>query len=64
MKLRCRRCHGALGLGVKSKAIWEPTKWWYVVYRFCSQKCQDAYLLSRHQAQDRERAVHRLYHPP
>jgi len=64
MTKRCAACDGKLGLGVKSKALWESSRWCYVLYRFCSAACQHAFLQARQAAIDRQRAVQQLYHPP
>ena len=38
---RCAQCHGKLGLGVRSRNLWNG-RWWVHV-RFCSVHCEDLY---------------------
>jgi hypothetical protein len=47
MKLRCCCCHGQLGLGFKSKSLWESNEWGYRRYRFCGTRCIDLFMQMR-----------------
>jgi hypothetical protein len=38
---RCAQCHGKLGLGVRSRNLWNG-RWWVHV-RFCSVHCEALY---------------------
>jgi hypothetical protein len=38
---RCAVCHGKLGLGARSRNIWNGT--WWVHIRFCSSRCEAIY---------------------
>src|SRR5215831_17862466 len=43
---RCAQCHGKLGLGVRSRNLWNG-RWWAHV-RFCSTRCEALYELERY----------------
>ena len=45
---RCAQCHGKLGLGVRSRNLWNG-RWWIHV-RYCSARCE-----ARHELERRER---------
>jgi hypothetical protein len=49
----CAQCHGKLGLGVRSRNLWNG-RWWVHV-RFCSTHCEALYELERYE---------HLAHPP
>jgi hypothetical protein len=39
----CAQCHGKLGLGVRSRNLWN--RLWWVHVRFCSTHCETLYEL-------------------
>jgi hypothetical protein len=45
---RCVHCQGKLGLGVRSRNLWNG-RWWVHV-RFCSTHCEARYELERYDA--------------
>jgi hypothetical protein len=45
---RCAQCHGRLGLGVRSRNLWNG-RWWVHV-RFCSTHCEALYELGQYDA--------------
>jgi hypothetical protein len=45
---RCAQCHGKLGLGVRSRNLWNG-RWWVRV-RFCSTHCEVRYELEQYDA--------------
>jgi hypothetical protein len=47
MKLRCSCCQGPLGLGFRSKVIWENNVWGYRRFRLCGIQCIDQFMQSR-----------------
>jgi hypothetical protein len=47
---RCAQCHGKLGLGVRSRNLWNG-RWWIHV-RYCSTYCE-----ARHELGRRERQI-------
>jgi hypothetical protein len=47
---KCAQCHGKLGLGVRSRNLWNG-RWWVLV-RFCSTLCE-----ARHELERRERQM-------
>jgi hypothetical protein len=47
---RCAQCHGKLGLGVRSRNLWNG-RWWIHV-RYCSSRCE-----ARHELERRERQI-------
>jgi hypothetical protein len=47
---RCAQCHGKLGLGVRSRNLWNG-RWWVHV-RYCSTHCE-----ARHELERRERQI-------
>jgi hypothetical protein len=47
---KCAQCHGKLGLGVRSRNLWNG-RWWGHV-RFCSTLCE-----ARHELERRERQM-------
>ena len=49
----CAQCHGKLGLGVRSRKVWNG-RWWVHV-RYCSVHCEALHELERYNA----RANHR-----
>jgi hypothetical protein len=49
---RCAQCHGKLGLGVRSRNLWNG-RWWSHV-RYCSTHCE-----ARHELERRERFLSR-----
>jgi hypothetical protein len=42
---RCAQCHGKLGLGVRSRNLWNG-RWWIHV-RYCSTRCEARHELER-----------------
>jgi hypothetical protein len=44
----CAQCQGRLGLGVRSRNLWNG-RWWIHV-RFCSSHCEALYALERYDA--------------
>jgi hypothetical protein len=50
---RCAQCHGRLGLGVRSRNLWDG-RWWVHV-RFCSIHCEALYELEQYDANARRR---------
>src|SRR5262245_9694872 len=53
---RCAQCHGKLGLGVRSRNLWNG-RWWAHT-RFCSAHCEGKYELERYNANAKQ---HRWY---
>src|SRR5215475_6292427 len=53
---RCAQCHGRLGLGVRSRNLWNG-RWWAHA-RFCSAHCEGKYELERYNANAKQ---HRWY---
>ena len=53
---RCALCHGKLGLGVRSRNLWNG-RWWAHT-RFCSAHCEGKYELERYNANAKQ---HRWY---
>ena len=47
---RCAQCQGKLGLGVRSRNLWNG-RWWVHV-RYCSSRCE-----ARHELDRRERQM-------
>ena len=45
---RCAQCHGPLGLGVRSRNVWNG-RWWDHV-RYCSTHCEALHELERYKA--------------
>ena len=45
---RCAQCHGKLGLGVRSRKVWNG-RWWVHV-RYCSAHCEALHKLQRYNA--------------
>jgi hypothetical protein len=45
---RCALCHGKLGLGIRSRNLWNG-RWWTHT-RFCSARCEGNYELERYNA--------------
>ena len=45
---RCAQCHGPLGLGVRSRNVWNG-RWWVHV-RYCSTHCEALHELERYKA--------------
>ena len=45
---RCAQCHGQLGLGVRSRKVWNG-RWW-VHMRYCSVHCEALHELERYNA--------------
>jgi hypothetical protein len=45
---RCTQCHGPLGLGVRSRNVWNGRWWVYVLY--CSTHCEALHELERYNA--------------
>ena len=45
---RCAQCHGKLGLGVRSRNVWNGRWWIHVLY--CSTHCEALYELERYDA--------------
>jgi hypothetical protein len=43
---KCVRCYGKLGLGFRSRNLWNG-RWWVCV-RFCSSHCEARYELERY----------------
>src|SRR5215472_8783366 len=43
---RCAWCHGRLGLGVRSRNLWNGS--WWIHVRFCSTHCEALYELERY----------------
>jgi hypothetical protein len=48
---RCAQCQGKLGLGVRSRNLWNGS--WWVHVRFCSTHCEALYELERYDATTR-----------
>src|SRR5262245_51514501 len=46
---RCAQCHGKLGLGVRSRNLWNG-RWWIHV-RYCSTHCEALHEVERRQRQ-------------
>jgi hypothetical protein len=46
---RCAQCHGKLGLGVRSRNLWNG-RWWIHV-RYCSTHCEARHELERSERQ-------------
>jgi hypothetical protein len=46
---RCAQCHGKLGLGVRSRNLWNG-RWWIHV-RYCSTHCEALHELERRERQ-------------
>jgi hypothetical protein len=44
----CAQCQGRLGLGVRSRNLWNG-RWWIHI-RFCSSHCEALYELARYDA--------------
>ncbi len=44
----CAQCHGRLGLGVRSRNMWNGC--WWIHIRFCSSQCEARYELERSDA--------------
>src|SRR6516164_1487217 len=53
---RCALCHGKLGLGIRSRNLWNG-RWWTHT-RFCSARCEGNYELERYNANAKQ---HRWY---
>jgi hypothetical protein len=49
---RCAQCQGKLGLGVRSRNLWNGG--WWVHVRFCSTHCEALYELERYDATPRQ----------
>jgi hypothetical protein len=45
---KCALCHGKLGLGIRSRNLWNG-RWWAQT-RFCSARCEGNYELARDNA--------------
>ena len=45
---RCAQCHGPLGLGVRSRNVWNGRWWVHVLY--CSTHCEALHELERYNA--------------
>ena len=45
---RCAQCHGKLGLGARSRNVWNGRWWVHVVY--CSTHCEALHELERYDA--------------
>jgi hypothetical protein len=45
---RCAQCHGKLGLGVRSRNVWNGRWWVHVLY--CSTHCEALHELQRYDA--------------
>jgi hypothetical protein len=50
---RCAQCHGKLGLGVRSRNVWNGRWWVHVLY--CSTHCEALHELERYDASARRR---------
>jgi hypothetical protein len=46
---RCAQCHGKLGLGVRSRNLWDGRLWIHV--RYCSTHCEALHELERRERQ-------------
>jgi len=55
---RCAQCHGKLGLGVRSRKVWNG-RWWVPV-RYCSAHCEALHELERYNARA-NRGQHNLH---
>ena len=64
IKLRCRCCGHRIGLGIKSRRVWEPGVYAHTTYRFCSLKCQELFLEARQASIDRQRTISAPIHGP
>jgi hypothetical protein len=52
---RCAQCRGKLGLGVRSRNLWNG-RWWIHV-RFCSTHCEALHELERYDAKSERRRL-------
>ncbi len=64
MKLRCRCCHGIMGLGMISAREWIPDMWWWETKRFCSVLCRDMYFAEKEDRDREKKATGMLYSRP
>jgi hypothetical protein len=48
---RCAQCHGRLGLGIRSRNLWNGC--WWVHVRFCSTHCEARYEREQYDANAR-----------
>src|SRR5262249_4481845 len=53
---RCAQCHGKLGLGVRSRNLWNG-RWWIHV-RYCSTHCEALHEVERRQRQTQTLLAH------
>lgn len=51
----CAQCQGRLGLGVRSRNLWNG-RWWIHI-RFCSSRCETLYKLDRYDENGPRRRV-------
>lgn len=58
----CANCHRAIGL---TREVYRKWDWRHLVWRYFHHRdCKREWMHKRKLERDRERAVHRLYHPP
>ena len=53
---QCAQCHGKLGLGVRSRNLWNGRWWVHVLY--CSTHCEALHELERHNVRAKWLAAH------
>jgi hypothetical protein len=56
---RCAQCHGKLGLGVRSRNVWNGRWWVHLLY--CSTHCEALHELERYNARARNVAITLAY---
>lgn len=63
---RCQHpsCGGLLGLGTVTGKVWNWNYWWYDTFKFCSNKCREAFFKGRAEERERRIAIAKLYRPP
>jgi hypothetical protein len=52
---RCYQCGGKLGLGVKSRNVWNG--WWRARLQFCSRRCELTYEREHRREHQRSRSL-------
>ena len=58
---RCFHCNRQLGLGTVSKRVWKRQSFFWEVYRFCSQRCNNTFAQLQQQEREREREALKFY---
>jgi hypothetical protein len=56
---RCAQCHGKLGLGVRSRNVWNGRWWVHLLY--CSTHCEALHELERYNASAQNVAITLAY---